>query len=250
MDSTRSSDYDASVLDPPYAGDNQTISEQPVLRRNVAVGPATVTGENMLPARNRIQWGPIMAGLLTTIAAMLVLTVLGLAIGTTAFEPRDPGESIGTAAAIWGGVSAILAFFLGGWVAAKTAAVGGGFSGLMQGLLVGATALALILYLTGSGLGNLFGTIGANIGDIANVAQDTAQQEGVTAEEAQAEAAAQADEAQAEANEVVGNATAAFLDAEEEAWGTLAGIVLALGAAALGGLIGHNKRADLIHGTG
>jgi hypothetical protein len=250
MDSQRTGDYDAGPITAPYPGDNQVISETPAVRRNVAFGPSVAEGENVMPARNRVQWGPIMAGLLTTIATMLVLTVLGLAIGTAAFEPRDSGETIGTAAAIWGGISAIIAFFLGGWVAAKTAAIDGGFSGLMQGLMVGATALALILYLTGSGLGNLFGTIGANIGDIANVAQDTAQQEGVTAEEAQAEAAAQADEAQAQANEAVGDATSAFLDAEEGAWGTLGGIVLALAAAAIGGLLGKNKRADLIHGTG
>ena len=192
--------------------------------------PGTTTGEDVMTVRNRVQWGPIIAGLLTTVASMLVLSVLGLAIGSSAFEPRDSGETIGTAAAIWGAASAIISFFIGGWVAAKTAAVGGGFGGLMNGLMVGATALALILYLTGTGLGNLFGTIGANLGDIANVAQDTGG-----------------------ANAVAGatdNATQAFTDAEEGAWGTLGGLVLALGASALGGLVGHNKRRDLIEGTG
>lgn len=248
MDSYRTGSAEPEDLDNSDAA--RLVTDTSRTRSAAAFGPASAEGENVMPVRNRVQWGPIMAGLLTTIATMLVLTVLGLAIGTAAFEPRDSGKSIGTAAAIWGGLSALISFFLGGWVAAKTAAVGGGFSGLMQGLLVGATALALILYLTGSGLGNLFGTIGSNIGEIAGVAQDTAQQEGVTADEAQSTAEANAAEAQAGAEEVVDDVKQGYLDAEESAWGTLVGLILALGAATVGGLVGQNKRSDLIRGTG
>jgi hypothetical protein len=66
--------------------------------------------------KNRVQFGPILAGILTAIATLLILTVLGLAVGSSALEPRDGGETIGTAAAIWGIASALIAFFLGGWV--------------------------------------------------------------------------------------------------------------------------------------
>jgi len=250
MDSQRTGS-DAGTVNGPVGLADRLASHDGPVRTAVARGPVAAVGENVLPARNRVQWGPIVAGLLTTIASMLVLTVLGLAIGTSAFEPRDSGQTIGTAAAIWGAVSAIISFFLGGWVAAKTAAVDGGFSGLMQGLMVGATALALILYLTSSGLGNLFGTIGSNIGDIANVAQDTAQQQGInTTGEAQAEVQDTVNNAQAQAQDVAGTAKETFLDAEESAWGTLGGLILALGAAALGGLAGHNSRRDLLQGTG
>jgi len=250
MDSYRTGSAEPDPLNDPDGGVSRVVTDTSRIRSTTADGPASGEGENVMTVRNRVQWGPIMAGLLTTIATMLVLTVLGLAIGTAAFEPRDSGEAIGTAAAIWGGISALIAFFLGGWVAAKTSAVAGGFSGLMQGLLVGATALALILYLTGSGLGNLFGTIGANIGEIAGVAQETAQDEGVTSEEVQAEAEANAAEAEAGAEEVVDDVKQGYLDAEESAWGTLGGLILALAAATVGGLVGQNKRSDLIHGTG
>ena len=52
--------------------------------------------------KNRVQFGPIIAGVLTAIATLLILTVLGLAIGASALEPRDAGETLGGAAAIWG----------------------------------------------------------------------------------------------------------------------------------------------------
>jgi hypothetical protein len=189
----------------------------------------TQIGENVMPVRNRVQWGPIIAGVLTSIATLLILSVLGLAIGASAFEPRDAGESIGTGAAIWGALSAIVAFFLGGWVAAKTAAVGGPGSGMINGLMVGATILALLLWLVGSGIASIVGAIGSNIVDIANLAQDqgqTAQQQAQTADPQQA-----------------------FENVRDSAWGTLAGLLLPLIAAAVGGYLGHNKRRELIEGT-
>jgi hypothetical protein len=212
--------------------------------------PEIAVGENMMMVRNRVQWGPIIAGLITGLATLIVLTILGLAIGTSAFEPGK-SDGLGTAAGIWGAVSAIIAFFLGGWVAAKTAAVGGRGAGMINGFLVGATVLALILYLTTTGLSNLLGTVGNNIGDIANVVQDQAQASGVTTTE---DAQNQAQDAQAQATEVADEATTAlqarYDDAEKGAWGTLIGVLLALGAATLGGMLGYNQRRDLIAGTG
>jgi len=180
--------------------------------------------------KNVVQWGPILAGIATTVAVMIVLSVLGLAIGTSAFKPRDSGQSIGTAASIWGGASAIVAFFLGGLVAAHSASVPGKGSGLLNGFIVGAAMLVLVLYLTGTGLGNLFGTVGSNIRDISDVVQRQTGQQGLSATDIQ-NAKTSADQA--------------FHTVKDAAWGTLAGLVLALVAAAVGGLVGSNSRRDV-----
>ncbi|MDQ3614650.1 MAG: hypothetical protein M3412_10060, partial [Chloroflexota bacterium] len=68
-----------------------------------------------------------------------------------------------------------------------------------------------------------------------------AQSEGTTTEEAQAEAEAQVDETLEDIDPA-----SAFDTARDAAWGTLAGIVVPLGAAALGGVVGHNKREDVV----
>jgi hypothetical protein len=190
--------------------------------------------------KNRVQFGPIIAGVLTTITTMLILTVLGLAIGASALEPRDAGETMGTAAAVWGIVSAIIAFFLGGWVAAKTAAVAGAGSGLVNGLMVGAAVITLVLWMTGTGVSALIGTLGSNIGDIVNVAQD----QGVTTTDAQQ----QAEQAQQEVEEQLDqvDANQAFDTVRDAAWGTLAGLVVPLVAAGAGGLLGKNERDEVI----
>ncbi|HEV2528264.1 MAG TPA: hypothetical protein VGT61_07455 [Thermomicrobiales bacterium] len=186
-----------------------------------------------IAAKNRVQWGPIIAGVLTAIATLLILTVLGLAIGSTALEPREVGESLGTVAAIWGAISAIIAFFVGGYVAAKTAAVGGTGSGMINGLMVGVTILAIVLYLTGTGVSSLIGTLGSNIGDLTNIAQ----QQGVSTTDPAAAAQQQASQVDPQA---------AFDTVQDSAWGTLAGLILPLIAAALGGMLGHNRRRDLV----
>lgn len=208
--------------------------------RVVLGGHVDQRGHDAVEVKNRVQFGPIVAGVLTAIATLLILTVLGLAIGTSALEPRDVGEGIGTGAAIWGVISALIAFFLGGWVAAKTAAVAGAGSGLINGLMVGAAIIALVLWLTGSGVSGILGTLGSNIGDITSVVQeetgsaDAAQQEAEQAQEQVAEQVAQV------------NPESAFETVRDAAWGTLAGLVLPLIAAGGGGLVGHNSRRDVI----
>ncbi len=173
-----------------------------------------------IDAKNRVQWGPIIAGVLTALATLLILSLLGVAIGSSALAPRDVGQSLGTGAAIYGAISAIIAFFIGGFIAAKTAAVGGVGSGMINGLMVGAAILALILVLAGSGLGSILGSIGTNITDVTNIADNVS-----------GDPAAQ---------------QTAFDTVKNSSWGTLAGIVLALAAATVGGIVGHNDRRDLV----
>lgn len=217
----------------------------------VTTGAPIQTGENVLPARNRVQWGPIVAGVVGALATFLLMTVLGIALGASVLDPADTAGDIGTWAAVWGAISAILAFFVGGWLAAKTAAVDGPFAGLINGLMAGAAGLLLILWLSANGLGNLFGTISSNVGEIANLGQDVAQSQGTTPQEAGGQAATQAADAQAQAEQAVTQADnpETFERVRNSAFGTFLGLLLPLIAAALGGYLGHHKRAELIHGT-
>jgi heme A synthase len=197
--------------------------------------PDTRVVERTLPAvdavqmKNRVQAAPIIAGVLTAIAAMLILTVLGLAVGSSALEPRDVGEKIGTAATTWGVISAIIAFFLGGWVAAKSAAVAGTPSGVLNGVMVGVAALVLVLWLAGSGVSGLVGALGTNVTDIINAARNS----GITGSDVQQQTQ-QVD------------TQAAFNAVKDSAWWTLAGLVLPLVASAIGGWVGHNEREEVV----
>jgi hypothetical protein len=234
----------------------------------------TGVGENVLAVRNRVQWGPIIAGVLAAIMAFLLLTILGFALGASVLDPANTAGEIGTWGAIWGAISAIAAFFLGGWIAARTAAVDGAFAGTINGLMVGAAGLLFIIWLTASGLGNLFGTIGSTVGSVLNVAataapaaQDAAnvnanqagnvveEQTGINVDDPQAAATAvagQVQQATQQAEEAIAAADnpQTFEAVRNGALGTLLGLLLPLLASALGGWVGRYERTDLVHGTG
>lgn len=190
----------------------------------------------MVPTvRDRIRWGPIVAGLVAAIASLLVLLVLGLAVGLSALKDRASGNDVGGAAAVWSAASALIAFFIGGWVAGRTAAVRKGEIGLLNGLMVGAAALTLLLYLTASGVGNLVGGIGSNIGDIARLGTEQVQSGQVDPQQAQGQAQEAAQRARQAAQQ-------SYDKAKASAWVTFAGLVLALGAAGVGGIVGHKAK--------
>lgn len=213
------------------------IHHDPVASREIEMNhPTAVTRED--DPKNLVQWGPIIAGVATTVASMILLTILGLALGASVLEPREAGESVSTFATIWGAASAIISFFLGGFVAARSASVIGGGAALLNGFLVGATVMLLVLYMIGAGLGNLFGTVGSNVGDLANVAQDQA----ATTEVSQQDAEQVAEDVTDDATAVAGDA---FDTAKDAAWGTFAGLVLVHAASAVGGLVGSNSRGDI-----
>lgn len=246
----------------------------PVRTTTVHTEPAIGVGTNVVPVRNRVQWGPIIAGVVAAIVSFLLLTILGIALGASVLDPANTAGEISRWAAFWGAITAVLAFLIGGWIAARSSAVDGTFAALLNGLMVGATGLLLIIWLSASGLGNLFGTIGSAVGSVANVAasvapaaQDAANvnatQAGNQVEEA---TGVNVDDPQAAATAVAGQVQAVTDQAEEAiaaadnpqtfeavrngAIGTFLGLLLPLLAGAIGGWLGRNERIDLVHGTG
>ena len=208
----------ATVLTDVHAAPEKPPARHSALTRNADV----LADRNVLTVRNRVQWGPILAGTVTALLSLILLAVLGLAIGTSAFEPNTNRSDWATAAGIWGGASAIAALLLGGWVAAKTAAVDGAYAGLMNGLMAGAATILLLLWLSATGVTNLFGFLSDNLTDISSVAS-SAVEPGTTGQ--------------------------TFDRVSDGAWGTVIALSLALAAAALGGLLGFNRRHELVEGT-
>ena len=186
--------------------------------------------------RDRVHWGPIVAGLLTALTTLLMLSLLGLAIGLTtvnagtAAAQGGPPPDAGRNSAIWAGVSGILSFLLGGYVAGRTAALFNRGWGALNGALVFMLAVPLILWLAGQGLGTVLGSLGNLSGALAS---------NPGAAQAAQSAAAQA-QASAQTIQPVDVARAAE-GARNTAWGTLLGTLLGLGASALGGFLGTRQ---------
>jgi hypothetical protein len=122
---------------------------------------------NVIAPRDLVRWGPIWAGLLTALGLFLLLSMLALAIGLN--NVNVGAGQADEAAASSGIVSAIIAlvsFAIGGFIASRSAAVGGSGAGALNGFLVWALGLLLILALAAFGLGQLFGAAGDLFGQV------------------------------------------------------------------------------------
>jgi hypothetical protein len=210
---------------------------------------------------DRVRWGAILAGLFTTISTFILLSILGLAIGASAFNPGDDLSNFGTGAGIWSAVSALIAFFVGGWIAARASAVHGRGNGALNGAMVWIVMIPLALYLVSSGIGATLRALGGvaatglqvaapAVGEaaagVANLPGVTVQSVQATAEAAGAaltEPDAQAT-VQAQVQAVLPDVNEQQVDnvAETSTWSTLIALLLGLGAALLGGLAGARQR--------
>ncbi len=182
---------------------------------------------------DRVRWGPIWAGLLAAFFALLVLSLLGLVIGATTVNAGaavqgngDANSGAGAFSAIWAGITAILSFLIGGYVAGRTAAVHERGWAALNGALVFLLALPILLWLASQGLGAIIGNasniasgLGINLGQLGNTATGAARN--VTP--AQAQQAADT--------------------ARNTALGTLIGLLLGCAAGALGGTLGTRQAA-------
>jgi hypothetical protein len=119
--------------------------------------------------RDLVRWGPVLAGLVVSIASLTLLTILGVAIGLTA-DPVIAGDfDLGVAATVWGFASAALAFLAGGLVAGAAQGRAPG-AGLFNGMMVGVSAIAALTVAAAMGVGNLLGAGAANLAQIAEIA--------------------------------------------------------------------------------
>lgn len=208
------------------------VQHAPVMQPHVTTSAPNVDVDaTVIAPVDRVRWGAIIAGLLAALSALAVLSLLGLAIGAAQYDNNDTGRSLGIGTGVWGGLSALLAFLLGGWVAAKTAAVRGERNGMINGAMVWALAIPLLLFALGSGASALLRTAG-------DVAVAGSQVAGERANDADVQANIQNQVQDAQQSVTPERAENAADDVAKAALGTLGSLLLGLGAASLGGYLG------------
>ena len=213
--------------------------------------PAVEVDVADVPMRDRIRWGPIIAGVVTAFAVLLFLTVLGIALGISALGGDDNNaQTWGTAAGIWGGLSLLVAFFFGGWMAARAAATLSESDGPLNGFVTGAATLLLLLWLATTALTGALGFFASTVSNIAGAAAPVAMEavdQGAVPADTQATVDQAADNPEAAVPDEVEQAAQQAADTASQAagpgaWGTTIAIILAIGAATLGGMVGRNER--------
>lgn len=229
---------------------------------------ATTTGVDVNTAVvtpvDRVRLPSIVAGILTTLATLVALSLLGLAIGLARYDGTGNDNALGLGAGIWGGISALIAFFLGGFVAARSSATASGpKNGIFNGAIMWMAAIVLIIVLIGGSIGSLLGLAGGVASTaitaavpVAGQAAQNAAEGGVAAAPAAGAAAAAATTVpdivgQVQSQNTSANRDQIAQDASQAAWGVLLTLGLSAAAALIGGAMGASAdRRDRIVGAG
>jgi hypothetical protein len=117
----------------------------------------------------RIKWSAVFAGWVVGLALQMVLMLLGLGFGAWAIDFRDsnPAEGLPTGAAIWTGVSMLLAAFTGGYVTSRLSGIYIRSDGLYHGVVVWGVNWLIFAWLTTTAMsamvGGVFSTFGSTL---------------------------------------------------------------------------------------
>ncbi len=139
---------------------------------NIVVPPAATTHHEVvqLSSANRptISWAAVLGGMAVSIAVQVALAEACIAAGLSLYTPFDPASSPGKAgavAAIAGLVCAVLALFLGGWVAGRLAHYQSRVVAALHGTLVWALGALIAGALIATALGMLAGGAMSMVGE-------------------------------------------------------------------------------------
>ena len=104
-----------------------------------------------------VAWSGVLAGLVVAAGVVLLLTVLGVAVGITVLpDPRtvsaDSAARLGIGAAVWAALSLLAGFFVGGLVSARATNQPDRAGAVIQGMLIWSLGVAMVVVLVMSGI--------------------------------------------------------------------------------------------------
>lgn len=174
--------------------------------------------------RDRIRWGPIIAGIFVAISTQLILSALGAAIGLTVGASGTEAGAVGVGVGIWAIISLLIALFIGSWVTTSGCGAMNNKTAMLHGVIFWATTLAISAWLLASGVSGAFGIAASNVGEAIN----QAQQSGATLPNQVPNVSTQ------KLQQVAG-------DSAKAAWSFLIGSLLGLAASLIGASTGAKK---------
>ncbi|MEH2394014.1 MAG: hypothetical protein V7K21_20905 [Nostoc sp.] len=132
-----------------------------------------------------VRWGPIISGLLVSLATQLILSAIigAFAAGTVegSGAPRSIASNAAGNAGLWSTIALLISLFTGGWVTARACGPMNRNTALLNGAILWATTLAVSSWLLASGVSGAFGVAASNAGAVINQVQ---QQGGVNVPQA------------------------------------------------------------------
>lgn len=149
---------------------------------NIISEPAVVS-KAVVDYHDRVRWGPIISGLVVTLATQLVLSALFGAIGADTVSgsgrPRTITPDVAGNVGIWSTIGLLISLLTGGWVTARACGPMNRSTALLNGAILWATTLALGSWLLTSGITGAFGLATSAASNAAGEIANQVQQGGV-----------------------------------------------------------------------
>src|SRR4051794_4781887 len=80
--------------------------------RYIAPAARTEYRTDYYARRDNVRWGPVAAGAAAAFGVTVIMSVLGLAIGSSAFKPGTDLTDWTSSQGIWGIITVVVAFFV------------------------------------------------------------------------------------------------------------------------------------------
>lgn len=145
----------------------------------------TVVAGRVSEYHDLVRWGPIISGLLVSLATQLILSAIIGAVAAGTVEgsgaPRSIASNAAGNAGLWSTIALLISLFTGGWVTARACGPMNRNTALLNGAILWATTLAVSSWLLASGVSGAFGVAASNAGEVINQVQ---QQGGVNVPQA------------------------------------------------------------------
>ncbi|QMS90440.1 hypothetical protein HUN01_23725 [Nostoc edaphicum CCNP1411] len=142
---------------------------------NDVIPTDTVVAGRVAEYHDRVRWGPIIAGLLVSLATQLILSSIIGAIAAGTVEgsgaPRTIAPDATGNAGLWSTIALLISLFTGGWVTARACGPMNRNTALLNGAILWATTLAVSSWLFASGVSGAFGVAASNAGEVINQVQ-------------------------------------------------------------------------------
>ncbi|MEH2417446.1 hypothetical protein [Nostoc sp.] len=152
---------------------------------NEGIATEPAAGGRVAEYHDLVRWGPIISGLLVSLATQLILSAIigAFAAGTVegSGAPRSIAPNAAGNAGLWSTLALLISLFTGGWVTARACGPMNRNTALLNGAILWATTLAVSSWLLASGVSGAFGVAASNAGEVINQVQ---QQGGVNVPQA------------------------------------------------------------------
>ena len=128
---------------------------------------------------SRMSWGSVLAGAVVAGASMILLSLLGVALGAgglrfTQATTASDVAGYGLGAGIWTAINLILSMGFGAYVAARLSGTHSHLDAELHGITVWAVAILLMTVLLAQAVGSIVGTVASTAGTAASSAVSSA----------------------------------------------------------------------------